>query len=171
MHLNRKTPWLPRPTGVSLVQCPLGCTRPPETWNSPVDSDPQQKLVNHLRRSFHLFCLFVCLPAGVRLLHSRLGAHAGQSRRCLVQGRAARHLCQTRKNNKKRRKLCKVFRKESVCRAGTPIIVPELQVKVASVGYFVWAFYTQDNSSASSDLREGDAPDGGGEALEHVRVC
>ena len=73
--------------------------------------------------------------------------------------------------NKKTRELCKVFRKKSVCRAGTPIIVPELQVKVASVGYFVWAFYTQHNSSASSDLREGDEPDGGGETLEHVRVC
>ena len=74
-------------------------------------------------------------------------------------------------NKKKTRELRKVFRKKSVCRAGTPIIVPELQVKVASVGYFVWAFYTQHNSSASSDLREGDEPDGGGEALEHVRVC
>ena len=54
---------------------------------------------------------------------------------------------------------------------GHQFIVPELQVKVASVGYFVWAFYTQHNSSASSDLREGDEPDGGGETLEHVRVC
>ena len=127
MHLNRKTPWLPRPTGVSLVQCPLGCTRPPETWNSPVDSNPEQKLVNPSRRGFRLFCLFVCLPAGVRLLHRRLGAHAGQSRRCLVQGRAARHFRQ----KKKTRELCKVFRKRSVYnRAGKPVGVPEFQVRV-----------------------------------------
>ena len=128
MHLNRKTPWLPRPTGVSLVQCPLGCTRPPETWNSPVDSDPEQKLVNHSRRGFRLFCLlFVCLPAGVRLLHSRLGAHAGQSRRCLVQGRAARPLCQKKKN---KRAVQGVQEKVSIYRAGKPVIVPEFQVRV-----------------------------------------
>ena len=60
-------------------------------------------------------------------MHSRLGAHAGQSRRCLVQGRAARPLCQKKRN---KRAVQGFQEKVSIYRAGKPVIVPEFQVRV-----------------------------------------
>ena len=54
----------------------------------------------HITSVLTLINFFFCtLPAGVRLLHSRLGAHAGQSRRRLVQRRAAKNPSYTRKSS------------------------------------------------------------------------